>query len=492
MVTVTDLYTARGLALKSKGRNARGAEFAGPCPDCGGKDRFLVWPEQNDGRGSYACRQCEKRGDVIQFLMDFDGLDFKAAAAAAGVKLEAQQRRSMPEPPKPREAQKKQIDEAEPNAPERDAAKWLAQAEHYVSTRHDALQKSRNALAYLEGRGLDAEAVQAYRLGVQQGENGKAHIMRLRKVWGLPDGQPTHEGGKIRKSVWLPRGIVIPSALDGQVRRIRVRRPDADREKSLPNMKYYVVPGSEMVPLYLAMKPGLFQRAVACVVVEAELDAMLVHRAAGDLAAVLGVGTSGLRHLPPSIMRAMRDMAIILVATDVGDSNGAGTHGWELWRETFPQAVRWPCLGGKDPGEMYQTAPAGEGHGLIRGWVLSGLPEIHAQAAIRAMREHRQSAAEPQPEPAPAEQSPPELETKAPQALPGFNCSPAYSLDGWYIGTKAVLSCLRENGLRLEPYNGDVRLRGTERLPRSQYAKLLPFLHRHREYIDEIAREMNT
>ena len=70
MLTITDLYTARGLALKSKGRNSRGAEFAGPCPLCGGKDRFLVWPEQNDGNGSYSCRQCGISGDVIQWFMD--------------------------------------------------------------------------------------------------------------------------------------------------------------------------------------------------------------------------------------------------------------------------------------------------------------------------------------------------------------------------------------------------------------------------------------
>ena len=83
MLTVTDLYTARGLALKSKGRNSRGAEFAGPCPLCGGRDRFLVWPEQNDGRGSYSCRQCGISGDVIQWLMDVEGMTFRQAAQAA-------------------------------------------------------------------------------------------------------------------------------------------------------------------------------------------------------------------------------------------------------------------------------------------------------------------------------------------------------------------------------------------------------------------------
>ena len=109
MLTVTDLYTTRGLALKSKGRNSRGAEFAGPCPLCGGRDRFLVWPEQNDGRGSYSCRQCGISGDVIQWLMDVEGMTFRQAAQAAGrawenrpVKVRLRSRRSVKRLPRSR------------------------------------------------------------------------------------------------------------------------------------------------------------------------------------------------------------------------------------------------------------------------------------------------------------------------------------------------------------------------------------------------------
>ena len=47
----------------------KGGEWQGPCPGCGGSDRFHVWPEKNEGEGSYWCRQCEKSGDGIQFLL---------------------------------------------------------------------------------------------------------------------------------------------------------------------------------------------------------------------------------------------------------------------------------------------------------------------------------------------------------------------------------------------------------------------------------------
>ena len=34
-------------------------EFAGPCPWCGGEDRFVVWPNQGQG-GRFMCRRCAR------------------------------------------------------------------------------------------------------------------------------------------------------------------------------------------------------------------------------------------------------------------------------------------------------------------------------------------------------------------------------------------------------------------------------------------------
>lgn len=60
--------------------STNGGEYAGPCPGCGGHDRFRVWPEQ----GRYWCRRCEKQGDLIQYLRDFRGLSFQDAARTVG------------------------------------------------------------------------------------------------------------------------------------------------------------------------------------------------------------------------------------------------------------------------------------------------------------------------------------------------------------------------------------------------------------------------
>lgn len=48
----------------------------GPCPMCGGKDRYRF--DNKDGRGTYYC-QCGA-GDGVKLVMEFKGLDFRNAA----------------------------------------------------------------------------------------------------------------------------------------------------------------------------------------------------------------------------------------------------------------------------------------------------------------------------------------------------------------------------------------------------------------------------
>jgi DNA primase len=53
----------------------RDGEFAGPCPFCGGRDRFRVQPQE----GLWFCRQCSPDGrwqDAIAFVMRRDGVLF--------------------------------------------------------------------------------------------------------------------------------------------------------------------------------------------------------------------------------------------------------------------------------------------------------------------------------------------------------------------------------------------------------------------------------
>jgi hypothetical protein len=57
------------------------SEMAGPCPKCGGKDRFII----NTADQRFWCRQCKWHGDVIDYNCFDEGLDLKGLMQAYGV-----------------------------------------------------------------------------------------------------------------------------------------------------------------------------------------------------------------------------------------------------------------------------------------------------------------------------------------------------------------------------------------------------------------------
>jgi phage/plasmid primase-like uncharacterized protein len=60
----------RGFQLKRKGY-----QLEGPCPVCGGDDRFFI----NTKKNLWHCRQCAKGGDVISFVQHVEGINFMDA-----------------------------------------------------------------------------------------------------------------------------------------------------------------------------------------------------------------------------------------------------------------------------------------------------------------------------------------------------------------------------------------------------------------------------
>jgi putative DNA primase/helicase len=60
----------RGIGLRRKGK-----ELTGPCPQCGGDDRFSVHTQKQ----IFNCRGCGVGGDVIALVQHLDGADFTAA-----------------------------------------------------------------------------------------------------------------------------------------------------------------------------------------------------------------------------------------------------------------------------------------------------------------------------------------------------------------------------------------------------------------------------
>lgn len=372
---ILDLFNRHGLKPKQK----TGAEWSSPCPACGGDDRCSIWPDDQGGRGYYWCRRCETQGDGIQFLRDFCGMSFFEACQAIGVQVNPNLAppRFEPGPNKRERLEPKAKGEAEP-APGKEVNRslWQEKATAFATWAHARIWENPAALHWLAQRGLDEAAVRRYGLGWNPGEREQGGTVRPRESWGLP--RQLKPDGK-SKQLWLPKGLVIPHLTDGAdgkkyVRRLRVRRPDEERKRFNPGQKYFVVPGSQMDALYLPCRSSGPAEGISIIaVVESELDALLLHHLAGDIAGVISVGTSTIKTLPPKIFTALENADCVLVALDFDepdeDGSRAGGEGWPRWKETFPRAKRWPVPAGKDPGEAFER---GENLPL---WLMAGIPE---------------------------------------------------------------------------------------------------------------------
>ena len=73
---IGNVLLERGILKTLKGRKSK---FAGPCPNCGGRDRFSVNLSKGDG-GVFNCRGCHgSGGDAISLVMFLDCCSFVRA-----------------------------------------------------------------------------------------------------------------------------------------------------------------------------------------------------------------------------------------------------------------------------------------------------------------------------------------------------------------------------------------------------------------------------
>lgn len=310
--------------IKSKGNG----EYCGPCPSCGGRDRFLLWPEHKSGAagGRFLCRGCGAQGDAVEFLRVFQNLTYREACEA----LRLEPRRAVCH------AAGKGTARGWSPEPERlPAAEWMERAAHFVATCTGGIEAG-PGLETLQGRGLSPETARA--LGI--GWNSADRYDR-RADWGL-DEEANPETGRPRK-VWLPRGLVLPIRRKAGVTALLIRRADWKPKDDLP--KYWQVKGSGN-GCYVIGKPGL-----PVVLVESVLDAVLIWQEARDLVAAVAL-TGSTKKPDAQTTDFLRNSPGILWALDF-DEAGRKASAW--WREHFPGMRTWPCAAGKDPGEMLKV-----------------------------------------------------------------------------------------------------------------------------------------
>lgn len=291
--------------------STNGGEFAGPCPMCGGKDRFRVHPHAKPN-ARWFCRQCSpKGGDAIGFIMAYRGVDFKQACEELNLHLSGEYR-----PPERKRDPQPTLDYARIRETGSDGERWQERAHKFIDYAEEMMwSQDATGRDYLYQRGFSDWIINLYRLGYCP--------QNLRDDWGLEN------------KVWLPRGIVIPYEVGeyARITKIRIRRLDWHQEDSYDK---YISPAGVQNTAFLTrpLLPGDL-----AVMVESEMDAMVLKLAVPE-PNVVGMatgGTNGARQL--QYMAKLSLASKVLIAFD-DDNNGAGAIASKYWMDALPNAIR--------------------------------------------------------------------------------------------------------------------------------------------------------
>jgi DNA primase len=240
--------------------STKGGEYAGPCPFCGGRDRFHVQPSI-EGGGRWFCRNCTNGNwqDAITYVMRRDNLDFLAACERLGATFTTSPNTSM--------SRRRASTNSRPLAVAPSISAnfgppslgWQNAARRIIDECEAALwnDAGTQALSWLKARGLSEQTLLSWHIGYCS-QDGEYH------------------------GLFVPRGVVIPWIAGDIVWKLNVRRP-----AGMP--KYTAVKGSRTASALfgvdkLTCKPD-------CFVTEGEFDALLLWQEIGGLADVITLGS---------------------------------------------------------------------------------------------------------------------------------------------------------------------------------------------------------
>ncbi len=328
-----DLLELIGADVTLRRKSAASGEWMGACPECGGRDRFTVWPSPSKGKPRYWCRQCGAKGDAADYLV------WRGRAATMGEAL----RLLGSEYTAPARTEPRPIDPPEAVTPP--PAAWQERGRSFADYARRVLwsRDGVEGLEMLRRRGLKDDTIRAAGLGYNPKE---MHDDPRR--WGLdPADHP--------KGIWLPAGVVIPYTVDGELWLVKIRRPQGEP-------RYVGVAGGTFTTLYNADALRAGRPAVLC---EGELDALAVAQAAGDLGAAVASGTTGGAHRVKWLARLALACPVLVSL----DNDAAGNEAAPYWLDALGKpAKRWPPLR-KDPGEVLQA----DGPAALLAWIAAGL-----------------------------------------------------------------------------------------------------------------------
>lgn len=292
-------------------------EYHGPCPSCGGSDRFIVKIDTD----RYWCRGCDLKGDLIQFLRDFENMSYPEAAKATGnhAKLTALPDRPKIEPVKPAKA-----------SDNIDRQTWSDQARKTAIWCHKQLIKRPALLDWLESeRGISRFTVDKFLIGFNP-ESKKSPG----NLWGLSE------------PVYLAKGITIPHIqINGLITGFKTRQfKSSDNAPVIvttePKQRYINVRGGGGTPWLLS------NHHAPIMVVESELDALLLWQELDLFVGPLAMLTASAKPDP----RAKTGTILYSMDFDQAGINSFGT-----WHSQNPLTLPYPPVKGKDISEMVKA-----------------------------------------------------------------------------------------------------------------------------------------
>jgi DNA primase len=270
-----------------------GGWHKGPCPMCGGVDRFNV---KHQSKGDvWWCRHCsnDKYQDVIALVQNLNNCDFNTAVNILTGGKHSTVATLPPPPPKERKTA------------EIPAEQWQAQAYEIWSSSHGYFLGKIEAaepdsiLAWLMARGIMPKQIREYGLGFHAGGDG------------------------------LPKGIVIPSFYDGHITYLKARVNGKPKYKQLKG-------GTNS--LFNADRVSGKRKII---IVEGEFDCILLSRFVDNDTVVVTMGGAGA--VPAfSTWGNLFSMAELFIFQD-GDT--AGQASADKWKSVYPYAKIMPSLG---------------------------------------------------------------------------------------------------------------------------------------------------
>lgn len=309
-----------------------GGEWAGPCPFCGGEDRFHVQPQASGG-GRWLCRHCTegKWHDAIAFGQRlWPGLSFQQVCEnLAGGDLPEIDRRGA-------------VRRAAPEIPAYSPpeGEWQERAKQAIEQyAHSLFEKNgATALDYLHQRGLKDQTIRHWQLGFSNGAK-----------FG---------------DLYIPPGIVIPCRVFKEIWYIKVALLPNQRvrclgckEETLARQpcprcgtvnKYRGVKGNRPAAIFGAED---LEGAEMALFVEGEFDAMIAWQELRDVIAVCTLGSATNRPDLATWGPFLIPLRLILATYDADEAGKAGAAALAA----LSGAVR-PCPlppGAKDINDFY-------------------------------------------------------------------------------------------------------------------------------------------